>query len=176
MLRRLAVPALLFFAAASAACGPPRHSADDYLQVASQIVAFAEEDARENAPGARPGGPLLLDLRTLVHYSGAITGETLPPDTVARALDREFRSAGIEEVLLCDEEGPGGCWVREYGVYLQVNNVRGSGDRMRALVRTITTDRRMFPTNFCNRYWQLDFQRVDGDWRIADANLNRSCV
>lgn len=176
MLRSILLFALLGCCGALAGCDPPRQSAEDYLHVVSQIVAFAEDDARENAPGAPSAGALFLDVGTVVMHSRAAVGRTLHADTVEAAIDRPFRPGTLESVLLCDEEGLGGCWVREYGVFVTLNSVRGHGDQMSALVRTIMTDRRMFPTDFCNRYWSLRFERSEGAWRMVDRTLNRSCV
>jgi hypothetical protein len=107
-----------------------------------------------------------------------VLGQAPDSASLAAAVDRPFRHARIEDVLLCDEEGTGGggCWVREYGVFVTVNAVRRSEGRMTALVRSISTDRRVRPTFLCDRYWRLRFVRRNGEWRLEEQTLNRSCT
>jgi hypothetical protein len=175
---RAARACLLALFAAAAACGSERPSTEDYLAVVPQLVAFAESDARDNAPGVPATGALFLDLASLAAGGRSVLGQAPDSASLAAAVDRPFRHARIEDVLLCDEEGTGGggCWVREYGVFVTVNAVRRSEGRMTALVRSISTDRRVRPTFLCDRYWRLRFVRRNGEWRLEEQTLNRSCT
>ena len=159
-----------------AACGGSDPTVAEFFDVARQVLRFAEQDARQNQPGRPSDGPLYVNLNSFRHAAGRVTGETLSEDSISRALG-EPTQALQEQVLLCDTaSGFGGCWVRKYGVWVNLNLMRHAGDEMTAYVRSSSTDRRAIPSSWCDRVWELDFRRQEsGAWRLSSQRLRRDC-
>lgn len=159
-----------------AGCIRERPSVPQFMRIAEEILRFAEADARESQPGRANDGPLYVSVRSFREGAEKATGETVPQDSVARALGEPIE-AELEQILLCDSGGSlAGCWVRQYGVFVNLNMVRLAGDELSAWVRTSSTDRRVHPTDFCHRVWRLDFRLEEGSWRLAGRDLLRDCV
>jgi hypothetical protein len=157
------------------ACGGPRPTEAEFFDVSRQILRFAEQDARQNQPGRTADGPLYVNVTSFRTSANKITGATISEDSMSRALG-EPTHAVLEQVLLCDaESGFGGCWVRKFGVWVNLNLVRQSGDELTAHVRSTSTDRRRLPSDFCDRVWRLDFRRENGQWRMSEQELRRDC-
>lgn len=165
----LALPLLL------AGCGGEPVPMSEFAPVARQVLAFAEQDARQNQPGRVAEGPLYVNVTSFRTAATKVTGEEISEDSMTRVLG-EPTQAVLEQALLCDTaSGFGGCWVRKYGVWINLNLVRRSGDEMTAHVRSTTTNRGQRPTDFCDRVWTLDFRREGGEWRMAERRLRRDC-
>lgn len=174
MKRTLLAAALLPLLLAS--CIRERPSVPQFMGIAQEILRFAENDARENQPGRVNDGPLYVSVRSFHDAAEKATGETVPEDSVARVLGEPI-PAELEQILLCDTGGSlAGCWVRQYGVFVNLNIVRQAGSELSAWVRTSSTDRRVHPTDFCHRVWRLDFRTDGGEWRLADRTLLRDCA
>jgi hypothetical protein len=157
------------------ACGGPQPTEAEFFDVARQILRFAEQDARQNQPGRPAEGPLYVNLNSFRNAAHKVTGATVSEDSMSRVLG-EPTHAVLEQVLLCDaESGFGGCWVRRFGVWVNLNLVRQAGDELTAHVRTTSTDRRTLPSDFCDRVWTLEFRRDGGRWRMEDRRLRRDC-
>jgi hypothetical protein len=170
----LLLPALLL-----AACSPPRPTPAEYLAVVPQIVRFMETDARQNAPGQPAQGPLMIDVRSFTANGARMVGSPVDSTRFRQAVGRPFEPVAAEDsVLLLEETGTAaGKWVKRYGVYLHLNQVRAAGDEMTAVVRSTTTDRRGFPTELCDRVWRLNFHRgANGAWALHEKNLRFSCL
>ena len=147
----------------------------EFVPVARQVLAFAEIVARQNQPGRGADGPLYVHVLSFRNAANKVTGATLSEDSMSRALG-EPTHAVLEQALLCDtEQGFGGCWVRKYGVWVNLNLVRHAGDELTAHVRSTSTNRSLRPTDFCDRVWTLDFRREGGQWRLAERRLRRDC-
>ena len=172
-MKRIASAAALLLLAASCSGADP--TLPEFYDVARQVLRFAEDDARRNQPGRVADGPLYVNVNSFRHAARRVTGESVSEDSMSRVLG-EPTHAALEQVLLCDTtSGFGGCWVRKYGVWVNLNLVRRAGDEMTAYVRTTSTDRRRIPSDFCDRVWTLDFRRQDGQWRLAERRLRRDC-
>lgn len=147
----------------------------EFAGIARQVLAFAENDARQNQPGRVADGPLYVNVLSFRTAANKVTGEVISEDSMSRALG-EPTHALLEQALLCDtEQGFGGCWVRKYGVWVNLNLVRRAGDELTAHVRSTSTDRRFRPSDFCDRVWTLNFRRQGGEWRLAERRLRRDC-
>ena len=172
-MKRLAFAAGLLLLAA---CEGEDATVAEFFDVARQVLRFAEQDARQNQPGRVAEGPLYVNVHSFRSAAHRVTGETIPEDSMSRALG-EPTQALPEQVLLCDTaSGFGGCWVRKYGVWVNLNLVRHAGDEMTAFVRSSSTDRRSIPTTWCDRVWELDFRRQEnGAWRLSGQRLRRDC-
>lgn len=159
-----------------AGCSGPRPTDAEFLDIARQVLQFAERDARQNQPGRVADGPLYVNVNSFRAAANKVTGLELSKDSVSRALG-EPTDALLEQALLCDmEQGFGGCWVRKYGVWVNLNVVRHAGSELTAFVRSTSTNRTQRPTDFCDRVWVLDFRREDGGaWRMANQRLQRDC-
>jgi hypothetical protein len=174
-MKRLALAAAVLPLLLSA-CGGPRPTLPEFLDVSRQILAFAEQDARQNQPGRPSDGPLYVNLNSFRHAATRVTGETISEDSISRALG-EPTHALQEQVMLCDTVGFGGCWLRKYGVWINLNMMRHAGGEMTAYVRTTSTDRRSRPSAWCDRIWVMDFQKQEnGQWRLARRRLSRDCT
>jgi hypothetical protein len=158
-----------------ASCSGERPTMPEFLDVARQVLQFAEQDARQNQPGRPADGPLYVNLNSFRHAAAKLTGETISEDSLSRALGEPTQALG-EQVLLCDTIGFGGCWVRKYGVWINLNMLQHAGGEMTAYVRSSTTDRRRRPTDRCDRVWNLDFRKqADGRWHMTERRLRRDC-
>jgi hypothetical protein len=159
-----------------AGCIRDRPSIPQFMGMAGEILAFAEADARASQPGRANDGPLYVSVRSFQQAAEKATGQTVPEDSMARVLGEPI-PAELEQILLCDTGGNlAGCWVRQYGVFVNLNMVRMAGSELSAWVRTSSTDRRVHPTDFCHRVWRLDFRHEAEAWRLADRELLRDCV
>lgn len=158
-----------------AACDSRRPTQEEYLATVPRIIAFLEEDARKNAPGQPAEGPLFLDARSFTANGSRMVQAPIDTAAFRAAVRKPFETVVAEDsVLLLDEtETAGGTWVKQYGVYLHLNQVRSAGDRMTALGRSTITDRSAFPTRICDRIWQMIFRREGGAWALAETNLRR---
>jgi hypothetical protein len=166
-----AVLPLLFLAG----CSGERPTEAEFFGIARQVLQFAERDARQNQPGRVADGPLYVNLNSFRTAATKVLDRELPKDSISLALG-EPTDALLEQALLCDtEQGFGGCWVRKYGVWVNLNLVRQSSDGLTAFVRSTTTNRAQRPTDFCDRVWELEFRKQDGQWRMAQQRLERDC-
>lgn len=158
-----------------AACGGPEPTQAEFFDVARQVLRFAEQDARQNQPGGVADGPLYVNLNSFRIAAHKVTGDSVSEDSMSRVLG-EPTQAVQEQVLLCDSEsGFGGCWVRKFGIWVNLNLVRQSGDELTAHVRSASTDRRRLPSDHCNRVWTLEFRREGTQWRMTERRLRRDC-
>lgn len=166
---------LLAAALLLAACSGEQPTEAEFFDISRQILRFAEQDARQNQPGRPAEGPLYVNLNSFRTAATKVTGAAVPEDSMSRVLG-EPTHAVLEQVLLCDaESGFGGCWVRKFGVWVNLNLVRQAGDELTAHVRSTSTDRRSLPSDFCDRVWTLEFRREGGQWRMAERRLRRDC-
>jgi hypothetical protein len=165
----LAVPLL-------AACTTERPTGPEFTDIAGEILTFAENDARTSQPGRVNDGPLYVSVRSFHAAAERATGGDVPLEGIERALGEPI-PAELEQILLCDTTGSlGGCWVRQYGVFVNLNRVQLSGNRMTLFVRTSTTDRRRHPTDFCHRVWRLEYRKDEAGWRQTERTLQRDCA
>jgi hypothetical protein len=174
MKRTLFAAALLPLLLAS--CSSERPTTPEFIDIARQVLRFAEADARKNQPGRVADGPLYVNLQSFRNAAVKMTGEPITEDSISRALG-EPTQAVLEQALLCDTTSSfGGCWVRKYGVWINLNLVRQAGGELTAHVRSTTTHRAQRPTDFCDRVWTLDFRkREGGGWRMTNQRLRRDC-
>jgi hypothetical protein len=170
-MKRIALAAALL---ALAGCSGEPVSVPDFMDISRQVLRFAEADARQNQPGREADGPLYVNVNSFRTAAAKATGQDVPFDSVSRALG-EPTQAVLEQALLCDTVGFGGCWVRKYGIWVNLNLVRHAGDELTAYVRSTSTHRAQRPTDFCDRVWTLDFRREGGRWRLAERELQRDC-
>ena len=164
-------------ALALGACAAPRPSQQDYLSVLPGIVPFMEADGRENAMGEKVDGPLLVDVKSFAVGGRLATLQPIDSALVHRALGGPFISAVPDSTVLCDRSQMGsGCWVKQYGVFVHLKLMQAvSKDWMQAHVSVTTTDRRAYPTNFCERIWKMDFERAGTGWRQTKRQLIKGC-
>ncbi len=174
MTRRILAAALLPLFLSS--CIRERPTVPQFMAIASDIARFAEADARASQPGRANDGPLYVSVRSFHAAAEKATGATVSEDSVAAAIGEPI-PAELEQILLCDTGGSlSGCWVRQYGVFVNLNMVRLAGTELSAWVRTSSTDRRVYPTDFCHRVWRLDFRQEGDRWQLAERKLLRDCV
>lgn len=174
-MKRISLAALLL-PLMLAGCGSEHITVPEYVGIARQVLAFAEQDARQNQPGRVADGPLYVNVQSFRNAAIKLTGETVSQDSISRALG-EPTDAQLEQALLCDTaSGFGGCWVRKYGLWINLNLVRHAGGEISTFVRSTTTNRALRPTDFCDRVWTLDFRKDEsGQWRLTERTLRRDC-
>lgn len=169
---------LFLLLAVIAACSPERPAPEVYLDALPRVIEFAEADARRNQPGQPAQGPLIVDLPSFAYGARTVTGVEVDTARLRAAVGQPFLNipfAQADSAMLCDEGGGiGGCWVRQYGVYLHLNQARAAGDRMTVLLTSTTTNRSLFPTHICDRVWRLIFLRRDGQWEMAERDLRQT--
>jgi hypothetical protein len=174
-MKRSVLAAALVLPLLMAGCAGEPVPPAEFMPVARQVLAFAEQDARQNQPGRVADGPLYVNVMSFQTAASKVTGEEISLDSMSRALG-EPTQAILEQALLCDTMSQfSGCWVRKYGVWINLNLVRRSGDEMTAHVRSTTTNRAQRPSDFCDRVWTMDFRREGAGWRLAERRLRRDC-
>lgn len=172
LMKRIVLAASL---ALLAGCGGQPVPMSEFIPIAREVLAFAEQDARQNQPGREADGPLYVNVNSFRTAAEKVTRQEISEDSMSRALG-EPTQAILEQALLCDTTSQfGGCWVRKYGVWINLNLVRHSGDELTAHVRSTTTNRTQRPTDFCDRVWTIDFRREGGQWEMVDRRLRRDC-
>lgn len=172
-MKRIAIAAGLLLLAG---CSGPRLSVSDFFEISRQVLQFAEEDARRNQPGRVADGPLYVNVHSFRSAGHRATGHEISEDSMSRALGEPVQALP-EQVLLCDTaSGFGGCWVRKYGVWVNLNLLRHSGDEVNAFVRTSSTDRRTLPTLWCDRVWRVEFRKTGNAWRRTGQRMTRNCT
>jgi hypothetical protein len=177
MKRSLSVSLVLSALALLSACDPPRPSEQDYLSVLPGLVPQMDRDAREHPAGPPVDGPLIVDVKSFAVGGRLATLHPIDREKVRQALGGSFVSSVPDSVVLCDRTDMGsGCWVKQYGVFVHMRLMEApSKDWMRAHVSVTTTDRRAYPTNFCERIWKIDFKRSGSAWKQTAAELIKSC-
>jgi hypothetical protein len=169
-------PSVLLIAPLLASCGGERPTADEFMPVAREVLEFAEADARRNQPGRASDGPLYVSVRSFQQAAERATRTSIPLDSMERVLGDPV-PAELEQILLCDTIGNfGGCWVRQFGVFVNLNMVQVAGNEMSLFVRTSATDRSVRPTDFCHRVWRVDYRKEDAGWRLAERRVLRDCT
>lgn len=158
----------------AAGCTTPRPTVRDYLSIVPDVVRHMEADARRNAPSRPVEGPLLLDVESFRGGGYWVTRQTVSGDSVQRVVPVRFTPAAGREAVLCEEGDMGGCWVREYGVFLRMNLMKHTADEMLAIATTYTTDRRAFPPQVCERVWRIRYGRDGGGWKVLSRELRRA--
>jgi hypothetical protein len=161
------------------ACTGGRPTTEDYLTVVREVVSVMEKDARTQALGRPPRGPLWVDARGFAGRAAEVTGVRITKEQVLAVLGPDVRESTPQQVLLAssDEDVLGGTWVREYGVHVSPNAARGTRDQITILVANYSTDRRAMPTDICERLWRMRFRRQpDGRWTATERKLTRPCV
>ena len=168
-------PALVLALALLAGCSPEPATVPDFMEVAGQLLRFAERDARAHQPGRASDGPLYVNLFSFRNAARTLTRQDVEVDSIAAALGDPVQAEQIQ-VMMCDTVGFGGCWVRKYGIWVNWNLAGGGAREIEASVRTMSTDRRVHPTNFCDRVWRLRFQKQEAGWALTDSILRRDCL
>jgi hypothetical protein len=164
-------------AASVAACAPPRPSEQDYLSVISRVMNVAAADGRAHSVGQKAEGPLLVDVKSFAVGGRLVTLHPVEKQRVRQALPGTYETATPDSALFCDQSDLGsGCWVKGYGVFVHLKLMAAnSADRMQAHVSVTTTDRRAYPTNYCERIWKVDFARAGTAWSELGHELIKDC-
>jgi hypothetical protein len=183
-------PLLLAALPALAACNSTNYTARDYYAIIPDLVRFADSDARQNANGPRPAGPLYVDVKSFSGGGWQLTGETFNRDTVwarlgdpgAQRVERPqdafvIQDTGTVEATPEAAAGlTGGRWVRSYGVMVHLNLVKADNREIAATVTTYSTDRRSWPTGVCRRIQRVTYRRdSSGSWTRAHNELRKGC-
>jgi hypothetical protein len=173
----LAIAAALALALSAAGCAPPRPSENDYLSVISRVMNLAAADGRAHVAGEKAEGPLLVDVKSFTVGGRLVTLHLVDRARVRQALPGTYLTATPDSALFCDRSEMGsGCWVKQYGVFVHLKLMSAkSRDRMQAHVSVTTTDRRTYPTNYCERIWKVDFARAGRGWNETGHELVKDC-
>jgi hypothetical protein len=177
MMRTVRAAAAALLPLLLASCVRERPTVPQFMEVSREVLAFAAGDARESQPGRANDGPLYVNIRSFQAAAERATGESVSYDSMEAVLGEEPIQAELDQILLCDTTGTlAGCWVRQYGIFVNLNMVQLAGSEMSLYVRTSSTDRRRHPTDFCHRVWRLDYRKEGEAWRLAERSLLRSCI
>jgi hypothetical protein len=177
-MKRIAVPLLAAALLALAACQPKRHTAQDFYAILPELVRAADADARQNAYGPRPEGPLFIDAESFAGGGFFVVRQVLDRDSVLAAMRRPdaVKVAHAREGLVLDDStGFGGRWVREYGVVLRMNLTKWDAESISATVTSYTTDRRSFPPDICRRVLRFEFRKTGGAWKKSAEEVRKKC-
>jgi hypothetical protein len=176
-MKRIPFAVAAALAAALLACAPPRPSEQDYLSVISRVMAIAVQDGQTHVSGEKADGPLMVDVKSFAVGGRLVTLHPVDRARVQRALPGRYVTATPDSALFCDQSELGsGCWVRGYGVFVHLKLMAAnSPNRMQAHVSVTTTDRRAYPTNYCERIWKVDFARAGAAWNETGHELIKDC-
>jgi hypothetical protein len=184
---------LLAFALLSlplAACGRTEYTAADYYSVLPDLVRFTDTDARQNAGGNPPAGPLYVDVKSFAGGGWQLTGKTLSRDSVMARLANPaaVRVEKPQDALVIQDTGTvaaspeavagfaGGRWVKSYGVLVHLNLVKADNREIAATVTSFATDRRTWPTGICRRVQRVTYQKdPSGAWKRVKNELRKAC-
>jgi hypothetical protein len=173
----LALAAVLALALSAAACAPPRPSEQDYLSVIPRVMSLAAADGRAQVLGEKAEGPLFVDVKSFAVGGRLVTLHPVDRQRVRQALPGTYQTATPDSAMFCDRSDLGsGCWVKQYGVFVHLRLMAAnSADRMQAHVSSTITDRRSYPTNYCERIWKMDFVRAGSGWNETGHELIKDC-
>ena len=184
---RLTLPAL--FAVALAACNT-RYTPRDYYAVLPDLVRFSDTDARQNAGGTPPAGPVWIDVKSFAGGGWQLTGETIDRDSVMARIANPAaeRVEKPQDALVIQDTGTvvaspeavagfaGGRWVKSYGVMVHLNLVKSDSREIAATVTSYATDRRSWPTGICRRVQRVTYQKdASGAWKRVKNELRKGC-
>lgn len=176
-MKRILFATAAALAAASYACAPPRPSEQDYLSVISRVMNVAVQDGQTHVAGEKAEGPLIVDVKSFAVGGRLVTLHPVDRQKVKAALPGNYVTATPDSALFCDTSSLGsGCWVKSYGIFVHLKLMASnSPDRMQAHVSVTTTDRRAYPTNYCERIWKVDFARAPQGWNETGHELIKDC-
>ncbi|HEU0051813.1 MAG TPA: hypothetical protein VFQ39_01505 [Longimicrobium sp.] len=178
-MKRFAGPFLALALLALAACQPERHTPRDYYAILPELVRVADADARENAYGPRPEGPLFVDVASFAGGGYFVTHQTLNRDSITAAMNLPAGAVRLDDaragLVLEDSSGFGGRYVQQYGVVVRMNLTKWDAESISATVTNYTTDRRSFPTDICRRVLRVDFAKTDGAWKKTEQAVRKRC-
>lgn len=187
-MRRVRLTALALLALA--ACGGADYTARDYYALLPDVVRFADADARRNAGGPRPAGPVIIDIKSFAGGGWQLTGDTYDRDSVwaHMAIPGAQRVEEPQDALVIQDTGTiaatpeavagfaGGRWVKGYGVMLHLNLVRADSKEIAVTVTSYATDRRSWPTGICRRVQRITYQKdAAGAWERVKNELRKGC-
>jgi len=141
------------------------------------VVRAAESDARSQAYPGSGRGPLMLDVNELSRLGTKATGQRISRNQVLRAVASRFRESPRGQGIQCTGDSTGhACWVRDDGVFVQIDSLVRTGDRVRAGVTTVTTERvDAGRPGTCHRTLLITIARSEGVWRLTDTTLWATC-
>ncbi len=175
---------------ALAACSGRQYTVQDYFALLPDVVRFADADARRNAGGAPPQGPLWIDSNSFAGGAWQLAEQRVSRDTVmARiGLPQAQKISKPQEVIMLQDTGTvaatpeavagfsGGRWIRGYGVMLHLNLVKADNEEIAVTVTSYTTDRRSWPTGICRRVQRLTYRKdAVGAWKRTKNELRKGC-
>jgi hypothetical protein len=184
---RFTIPVLL--AVALAACNT-RYTERDYYAVLPDLVRFSDSDARQNAGGAPPAGPVWIDVKSFAGGGWQLTGETMSRDSVMAHLPVRGaqRVEQPQDALVIQDTGTvaaspeamagfaGGRWVKSYGVLVHLNLMKSDSREIAATVTSYATDRRSWPTGICRRVQRVTYRKdAAGAWKRVGNELRKGC-
>jgi hypothetical protein len=184
---RFTIPVLL--AVALAACNT-RYTERDYYAVLPDLVRFSDSDARQNAGGAPPAGPVWIDVKSFAGGGWQLTGETMSRDSVMAHLPVRGaqRVEQPQDALVIQDTGTvaaspeamagfaGGRWVKSYGALVHLNLMKSDSREIAATVTSYATDRRSWPTGICRRVQRVTYRKDGaGAWKRVSNELRKGC-
>lgn len=171
--RWCALPLLLFVVACER---PTRTTEAEFLQLIPQIVAFAEDDARQAAPEGSARGPLFVDPRSFRYWANRQLNLNLDSAGIVAAINRPFRPATDENAVQCAnfQLGPT-CSVIEDGVFVRLSLLLTEPHTLLAYTTSIVTHQNYIPSAVCERRFELVFTRQESGWRLTGRNPKREC-
>lgn len=187
---RVRLIALCLLSLPLAACGRTEYTAADYYAVLPDLVRFTDADARQNAGGNRPAGPVYVDIKSLAGGGWQLTGKTLERDSVMAHVGdpAALRVEKPQDALVIQDTGTvavspeavagfaGGRWVKGYGVLVHLNLVKADNREIAATVTSFATDRRSWPTGICRRVQRVTYQKdAAGAWKRVKNELRKAC-
>jgi hypothetical protein len=185
-------PALSLLAlSALAACSGHDYTPREFYSILPDLVRFADSDARQNAGGRPPAGPLYVDAKSFAGAGGQLVRQRLTADSVMAHLGNPaavlvekpqdalvIQDTGSVAASTADAQAgvAGGRWVKGYGVLVHMNLVKADNQEMAAVVTSFATDRRSWPTGICRRIQRVTYQRdAAGGWRRVKNELRKGC-
>jgi len=174
MIKRWCVlPMLLFLAGCER---PTRTSEAEFMQIIPQIVAFAEDDARQAAPEGSARGPLFVDPRSFRYWGNRQLNLSLDSAAIMAAINRPVQPSSEENVVQCAifQLGPT-CSITQDGVFIRLSLLLTEPHTLLAYTTSLVTHQNYIPSAVCERRHELVFTRQEAGWQLTGRNPKREC-
>lgn len=174
MIKRLcSLPLLVLLAGCER---PARTTPEEFLQLVPQIVAFAEDDARQAAPEGSARGPLFVDPRSFRYWANRQLNLSVDSARIVAAINRPFQPAAEEAAVQCAnfQLGPT-CSVIQDGVFVRLSLLLTEPHTLLAYTTSLVTHQNYIPSAVCERRFELVFTRKERGWQLTGRNPKREC-
>lgn len=146
-----------------------------YAKAAALAIQASEQDGRQEARKGSATGDLMVDVRAFDTLARKHLGVGLSEGELSAALRTHFIVAEMGRAVQCAPNAA--CLVAGDGIYISLDSLSGSGQRVRAVVTSFTTDPPPNATQsaVCRRTLSIVVFARKGEWTVHDSDVLRTC-